>query len=117
MPGRRMIRTPRKPSTIEPARLSVKRSPRMSTARSPAHTGIMNSIANTVASGSTMTALAQPRFARKGVRWRHQDGDQKHRPADAAHHQQLEQIEHAAELAHRYRHQREREQRAGHPDD
>src|ERR1043166_812591 len=67
MPGRRMMSTPKKPSTIEPARLSVRRSPRISTASSPAHTGIMNSIANTVASGSTITALAQHRLAAKCV--------------------------------------------------
>jgi hypothetical protein len=67
MPGRRMTSTPRKPSAIEPARLSVKRSPSSSTASRPAQTGIMNSIANTVASGSTITALVQQMLAMKCV--------------------------------------------------
>src|SRR5215213_6899067 len=67
MPGRRISNTPRKPSTMEPMRLTVKRSPSSSTASTPAQIGIRNSIANTVASGSTMTALVQHKFAMKCV--------------------------------------------------
>ncbi len=60
-----MTSTPRNPSTIEPMRLIVARSPSRITARMPAHTGIMNSIANAVASGSVITPNAQPSVAVK----------------------------------------------------
>jgi hypothetical protein len=62
-----MTITPRKPSTTEPMRLTVARSPRKNTASTPAHTGIMNSMANTVASGSVITANDQPIVAPKCV--------------------------------------------------
>jgi len=54
-------------STSPVAVAAVKRSPSSITASTPAQIGIRNSIANTVASGITITALVQHRLAMKCV--------------------------------------------------
>ncbi len=58
-PGRTITSTPRKPSTTLPARLVVIRSPSIGTASSATQAGMVNSSANTVANGSSVTASAQ----------------------------------------------------------
>jgi hypothetical protein len=52
--------TPVKPSATQAARLGVSRSFRIGTASSATQTGMVNSSANTVASGRRVSASAQP---------------------------------------------------------
>ena len=58
-PGRSTTRTPAKPSPIDAARVAVMRSRRNSTASSATQAGAVNSSANTVASGKSVTPSAQ----------------------------------------------------------
>src|SRR5437773_7824319 len=64
-PGRRITSTPTDPSTSTPIRLGVRRSPSSSTASSATHAGAVNSIANTAASGSSVTLRAHEYCAAK----------------------------------------------------
>src|SRR5262245_54081433 len=58
MPGRRITKTPIRPSTTTPARLKVMRSCKNHTASSAVHAGMVNSSANTMASGSIVRLSA-----------------------------------------------------------
>ena len=59
MPGRRITNTPISPNTTTPARLGVIRSFSSQTASSAVQAGMVNSSANTVASGSIVMLTAQ----------------------------------------------------------
>ena len=136
MPGRRMTSTPRKPSAIVPARLTREalaeeqhreqagphrhheldrehgRERQHDHGIRPAQVGDeVRAVAHEM-----RDRLAQREVAKQRGLQRHHD-EQEHEPADRAHHQQLEQVQHAAEIADRDRHQRERQQRADHPED
>src|SRR5216684_62487 len=64
-PGRRITATPRKPSTTAPARLVVMRSRSSHAASKASQAGLVNSSANTVASGSKVMLSAQAYCAAK----------------------------------------------------
>ena len=55
MPGRRITSTPISPNTTTPRRLGVSRSPSSQTASSAVQAGMVNSSANTMASGSKVS--------------------------------------------------------------
>ena len=59
-PGLTIRRTPAKPSATQAARLGVSLSFRIGTASTATQTGMVNSRANTVASGRRVSASAQP---------------------------------------------------------
>ena len=71
----------------------------------------MRAVADEVHAGLAQRQIAEQRRLR-----RHHD-EKEAESADGAHHEELEQVEHAAELTDRNRHQRKREQRADHPED